>query len=79
MTGFRYWIYKSKIYSDSAIVNDLLKIYGSVVWMQVDNVPINLYILISETTLVNDMYAENGDDEYKGDKELAIQEDFDRF
>jgi hypothetical protein len=47
--------------------------------MQVDNVPINLYILISETTLVNDMYAENGDDEYKGDKELATQEDFDRF
>ena len=29
MTGFKYWIYKSKIYSDSAIVNDLLKINGS--------------------------------------------------
>lgn len=28
--------------------------------------------------LVNDMYAENGND-YKGYKELATQEDFDRF
>ena len=27
MTGFRFWIYKSKIYSDSPIVNDLSKIY----------------------------------------------------
>ena len=29
--------------------------------------------------LVNDMYAENGNDDYKGYKELATQEDFDRF
>ena len=29
--------------------------------------------------LVNDMYAENGNDDYKGYKELATQEDFDKF
>lgn len=29
--------------------------------------------------LVNDMYAENGNDDYKGYKELATQSDFDRF
>lgn len=29
--------------------------------------------------LVNDMYAENGNDDYKGYKELTTQEDFDRF
>ncbi len=29
--------------------------------------------------MVNDMYAENGNDEYKGYKELATQADFDRF
>lgn len=29
--------------------------------------------------LVNDMYAENGNDDYKGYKKLATQEDFDRF
>ena len=34
---------------------------------------------ISIRDLVNDMYAENGNDDYKGYKELAIQEDFDRF
>jgi len=29
--------------------------------------------------MVNDMYAESGNDEYKGYKELATQADFDRF
>ena len=29
--------------------------------------------------LVNDMYAENSNDDYKGYKEVAIQEDFDKF
>ncbi len=29
--------------------------------------------------LVNDMYAENGNDDYKEYKELATQADFDRF
>lgn len=29
--------------------------------------------------LVNDMYAENGNDDYKGYKELATQADFDKF
>lgn len=29
--------------------------------------------------LVNDMYAENSNDDYKGYKEVAIQEDFDLF
>lgn len=29
--------------------------------------------------LVNDMYAENGNDDYKGYKELATQADFDEF
>ena len=29
--------------------------------------------------LVNDMYAENSDDDYKGYKEVATQEDFDKF
>lgn len=29
--------------------------------------------------LVNDMYAENGNDAYKGYKELATQDDFDKF
>ena len=29
--------------------------------------------------LVNVMFAENGNDDYKGYKELATQEDFDRF
>lgn len=29
--------------------------------------------------MVNDMYAESRNDEYKGFKELATQEDFDRF
>jgi hypothetical protein len=29
--------------------------------------------------LVNDMCAENGNDDYKGYKQLAVQEDFDRF
>ena len=29
--------------------------------------------------LVNDMYAENGNDDYNGYKELATLEDFDRF
>ena len=29
--------------------------------------------------LVNEMYAENGNDDSKGYKELATQEDFDRF
>ncbi len=29
--------------------------------------------------MVNDMYAESRNDEYKGYKEIAIQEDFDRF
>lgn len=29
--------------------------------------------------LENDMYAENGNDDYKGYKELVTQEDFDRF
>ena len=29
--------------------------------------------------LVNDMYAENSDDAYKGYKEVATQEDFDKF
>jgi hypothetical protein len=29
--------------------------------------------------LVNDMYAENGNDDYKGYKQLAVQADFDRF
>ena len=29
--------------------------------------------------LVNDMYAENGHDDFKGYKELATQSDFDRF
>ena len=29
--------------------------------------------------MVNDMYAESGNDDYKGYKELATQEDFDRF
>ena len=28
---------------------------------------------------VNDMYTESGNDEYKGWKEVATQEDFDRF
>lgn len=27
----------------------------------------------------NDMYAENSDDDYKGYKEVATQEDFDKF
>ena len=27
----------------------------------------------------NDMYAESGNDDYKGYKKLATQEDFDRF
>ena len=29
--------------------------------------------------LVNDMYAENSNDDYKGYKEVATQEDFDKF
>ena len=29
--------------------------------------------------LVNDMCTENGNDDYKGYKELAAKEDFDRF
>ena len=29
--------------------------------------------------MVNDMYAENRNDEYKGYKEIATQEVFDRF
>ena len=29
--------------------------------------------------LVNDMYAENSDDGYKGYMEVATQEDFDKF
>ena len=29
--------------------------------------------------LVNDMYAEISNDDYKGYKEVAIQEDFDKF
>ena len=29
--------------------------------------------------MVNDMYAESGNDDYKGYKELATQDDFDRF
>ena len=29
--------------------------------------------------LVNDMYAENGNDDYKGYKELATQADFVKF
>ena len=29
--------------------------------------------------LVNDMYAENSNDDYKGDKEVATQDDFDKF
>lgn len=29
--------------------------------------------------LVNDMYAENSDDDYKGYKKVATQEDFDKF
>lgn len=29
--------------------------------------------------LMNDMYAENSNDDYKGYKEVAIQEDFDKF
>lgn len=29
--------------------------------------------------MVNDMYAESRNDEYKGYKELATQEDFDHF
>ncbi len=29
--------------------------------------------------MVNDMYAESRNDEYKGYKEIATQEDFDRF
>lgn len=29
--------------------------------------------------MVNDMYAESRNDEYKGYKELATQEDFDKF
>lgn len=28
---------------------------------------------------VNDMYAENNNDDYKGYKEVATQEDFDKF
>ena len=29
--------------------------------------------------LVNNMYAENSNDDYKGYKEVATQEDFDKF
>ena len=29
--------------------------------------------------LVNDMYAENSNDDYKGYREVATQEDFDKF
>jgi hypothetical protein len=29
--------------------------------------------------MVNDMYAESRNDEYKGYKELATQEDYDKF
>ena len=29
--------------------------------------------------MVNDMFAESWNDEYKGYKEIATQEDFDRF
>ncbi len=29
--------------------------------------------------IVNDMYAESRNDEYKGYKEIATQEDYDRF
>ena len=29
--------------------------------------------------MVNDMFAESRNDEYKGSKEIATQEDFDRF
>jgi len=29
--------------------------------------------------MVNDMYAESGNDEYKGWKQVATQADFDRF
>lgn len=29
--------------------------------------------------MVNDMYAESGNDEYKGYKEIAQQDDFDKF
>ena len=29
--------------------------------------------------LVNDMYAENSNDDYKGYKEVATQDDFDKF
>lgn len=29
--------------------------------------------------LVNDMYAENSNDDYQGYKEVATQEDFDKF
>jgi len=29
--------------------------------------------------MVNDMYTESRNDEYKGYKEIATQEDFDRF
>ena len=29
--------------------------------------------------LVNDMYAENSNDDYKGYKEVATHEDFDKF
>lgn len=29
--------------------------------------------------LTNDMYTENGNDDYKGYKELVIQDNFDRF
>ncbi len=29
--------------------------------------------------MVNDMYAESRNDEYKGYKEIATQEDYDRF
>lgn len=31
------------------------------------------------TGMVNDMYAESGDDEYKGYSQMATQKDFDAF
>ena len=35
--------------------------------------------LLTTIGLMNDMYAENSNDDYKGYKEVAIQEDFDKF
>lgn len=69
------WLYGFNTFSIYQVLPQLIELWGLNVQLGISIRDLDLLTI----GLVNDMYAENSNDDYKGYKEVANQEDFDKF